>query len=120
MLENKYWSYNDVINMEFWIEKGWGDSVENVTILDIYKVIEEIIKIDEEHGFFWIGYTDEEYVLKISKDLSLVFIYGKNLDKQLRVELNNWEEVKHFIWLYFSKDFLTLQNEIKLISFSNI
>ena len=36
-----------------WIEKGWGDSVENATFDDIKSAIEETIRMDEEHGAFW-------------------------------------------------------------------
>lgn len=32
-----------------WIEKGWGDSVENATFDDIKSAIEETIRMDEEH-----------------------------------------------------------------------
>lgn len=104
---------------EFWVEKGWGDSVENATIADINVAIEETIKMDEEHGAFWVGHIEEEYVLEVHKNLDLLFIYGANQDKQLKAELNNWEEVKYFIRMYFSKDFLVLKEEIELKSFSS-
>lgn len=56
---------------ESWIEKGWGKSIDNTTIEDVKFAIEEIIRIDEEYGVFWVGHTDQEYVLKIHKNLDL-------------------------------------------------
>ena len=106
---------------EFWIEKGCGVSIDNATITDINVAIEELITIDDdEHNSFWIGHTDQEYVLKIHKNLDLVFIYGENQDKQSKTKLPNWDQARYFIQIYFSKDFLLLKNEIESLSFSKI
>ncbi|MFW0739860.1 hypothetical protein [Flavobacterium sp. T12S277] len=104
---------------EFWIEKSWNDSIDNATIQDINIAIEQTIKKDGEHSAFWIGHTEEEYVLKIHKNLDLFFIYGENQNKQLTIKTDNWEETRYFIQKYFTKDFLGLKNEIELKSFSN-
>lgn len=104
---------------EFWIEKGWGVSIDNATIADSSITIEEIKIMDQEHGSFWIGHIEEEYVLEIHKNLDVFFIYGENQNKNLKATLNNWEEARYYIELYFAKDFLLLINEIESLSFSN-
>lgn len=104
---------------EFWIEKGWGVSIDNATIMDANVAIAETLEMHDEHGSFWIGHIDEEYVLEIHKNLDLFFIYGENQDKQLKVELRNWEQARYFIQMYFAKEFFVLITEIELLSLSN-
>jgi hypothetical protein len=104
---------------EFWIEQGWGVSIDNATMEDISITIEEIKIMDLEHGSFWIGHVEEEYVLEIHKNLEVFFIYGENQDKSLKAEFANWDEALYYIKMYFAKDFLLLINEIELLSFSN-
>lgn len=104
---------------EFWIEKGWGESIDNATVEDVNFAIEEIIRIEDEYGTFWVGHTEKEYVLKIHKNLDLFFIYGKNQDKQMQIKLGNWDEFVHFFERYYAKDFVGLKKEIKLILLSN-
>ena len=100
---------------EFWIEKGWGKSIDNATIEDVTFAIEEIISIDEQYGIFWVGHTEKQYVLKIYKNLDLFFIYGKNQDKQMKIKLDNWDEFTHLLKRYYAKDFVGLKKEIKLM-----
>jgi hypothetical protein len=104
---------------EFWIEKGWGESVDNATIEDANVAIEEIIKITKEHGSFWVGHNDKEYVLEIHNDLNLFFIYGENQNKKIQSKFVNWDECRYLLGMYFSKDFLGLKDEIKLKAFPN-
>lgn len=101
-----------------WIEKGWGDSVENATFDDIKSAIEETIRMDEEHGAFWVGHMENEFVLEVHKNLDLFFVYGENQDEQIQTKLDNWEDVKHFFKLYFDKEFEKLKTEIELRPFT--
>ena len=104
---------------EFWIEKGWGESVDNAIIEDANVAIEEIIKIAKEQGSFWVGHNDKEYVLEIHNDLNLFFIYGENQNKKIQSKFVNWDECRYLLGMYFSKDFLGLKDEIKLKAFPN-
>lgn len=38
--------------MESYLQKAWGDSIENLTIEDVKIAIREPIIMDEEHGSF--------------------------------------------------------------------
>ncbi|KAA5533553.1 hypothetical protein F0919_13515 [Taibaiella lutea] len=101
-----------------WIEKGWGDSVEDAIFDDIKTAIAETIQMDDEHGAFWVGHMEKEFVLEINKTLDLLFVYGENQDEQIHTKLDNWDEVKHFFRLYFDNEFERLKNEIELRPFT--
>lgn len=101
-----------------WIEKGWGDSVENATFDDIKTAIEETKKMDEEHGAFWVGHMENEFVLEVHKNCDLFFVYGENQDEQIQTKLDNWEDVKHFFKMYFDSEFEKLKKAIELRPFT--
>lgn len=102
-----------------WIEKSWGGSVENATFDDIKTAIEETIRMDEEHGGFWVGHMKNEFVLEVHKNFELTFIYGKNHAEQIQTKLDNWEDVKRFFILYFDNEFEKLKYEIELRPFTH-
>ena len=101
---------------EFWIEKGWGVSIDNAEIADAVNTVEEIKKRYDEDGVFWIGHIQEEYILKIHKDMSILYIYGKNQDKELLYVLKELSQAEHFIKMYFSKYFLGIKEQIILFA----
>ncbi|KIA95645.1 MULTISPECIES: hypothetical protein [unclassified Flavobacterium] len=107
------------MSTKFWIEKNWGKSVNNATSRETNLAIEEISKVSKEQGAFWVGHIDKKYVLEIHKDLNLFLIYGENQDKKIQTKFVNWDECRHFLDMYFAKDFLRLKNKIKLNAFSN-
>jgi len=102
-----------------YIEKGWGDTVENATINDIKIAIEETIRMDEEHGAFWAGHKENEFVLEVHKNFDLFFVYGENQHEQIQIKLDNWANVEHFFQLYFDSKFEQLKNEIQLRPFTH-
>jgi len=101
-----------------WIEKGWGDSVQNATFDDIITAIEETTQMDEEHGAFSVGHMETEFVLEVHKNLDLFFVYGDNQEEQLQTRLDNWDDAQHFFKLYFDNDFDRLKKEFESRSFS--
>lgn len=100
-----------------WIEKDWGDSVENAIFDDIKTAIAETVQMDEEHGAFWVGHMENEFVLEVHKNFDLFFVYGENQDEQIQTKLDNWDDVQHFFQLYFDSEFERLKNEIELRPF---
>ncbi len=102
----------------FWMETGWGDSFENATFDDIKIAIEETIKMDEEHGAFWVGHMENEFVLEVHKNFDLFFVCGENQHEQIQTKLDNWEDVKHFFKIYFNGQFEKLKKEIELRPFT--
>jgi hypothetical protein len=97
---------------KFWIEKGWGDQVDNVTIDDIKIAIQETINMDDEHGAFWSGNYDNEYILEIHKDLSLFFVMGEDPSDQMRKKLSSWTEVERLYQLFINSNYEQIKIEL--------
>lgn len=95
----------------FWIEKGWGDSVENATFKDIEIAIEETINMDEEHGAFWAGNMENKNVLEVHKGLKIFFISEEYPNEQKVQQLNSWNDVKRLFRLLFNEDYAQLNKE---------
>lgn len=98
----------------YWIEKAWGNSVENASLNDVDVAIRETIEMDEEHGAFWAGHADEEYTLEVHKDLKLFFAFGDKENEQLQLRLCDWEEARFLYQLFFAADFSRLKAEIEM------
>lgn len=96
----------------FWIEKGWGDQVDNVTIDDIKIAIQETINMDDEHGAFWSGSYDNEYVMEIHKDLNLFFVMGDNPNDQMTKKLSSWIEVERLYQLFINSNYEQIKIEL--------
>lgn len=57
-----------------YLQKAWGDPIENPTLADIRTAISEMKQMDEEHGAFWMVTEDEEMILEVQKDLRVTLI----------------------------------------------
>jgi hypothetical protein len=80
--------------METYLQKAWGDSLDNVTTKDIKTAIYEIQKMDDEHGAFWVGLVKtDENVLEVSKDLGVIAKF-EDEDKEYKGQGKNWEEIE--------------------------
>ena len=98
---------------EFWIEKAWGDSVDNATMDDIKVAIRETLDMDDEHGAFWVGNSDNDYVMEMHKDLMLFFNTSDNPHDQIAVRLNSWTEVENLYRLFLDNNYKQVEREIK-------
>ena len=100
---------------EFWIEKAWGDSVDNATMEDIKVAIRETTEMDDEHGAFWVGSNDSDnhYVMETHKNLMLFFNSNDNPQNQITVRLNFWTEVESLYRLFLDKNYEQIEKEIK-------
>ena len=97
----------------FWIEKAWGDTVNNATMDDVRVAIQETVNMDDEHGAFWAGNMDYENVMEVHKDLELFYIYNDNLAEQLKVKLTTWNEAESLYKLFFDNNFEQVENEVR-------
>jgi hypothetical protein len=108
---------NDSAKMttNFWIEKAWGDSVDNATMDDIKVAIRETTEMDDEHGAFWVGNNDSDnhYIMEIRKDLMLFFNINDNPKDQLAVRLHSWAEVESLYRLFLDNHYEQIEREIK-------
>lgn len=97
----------------FWIEKAWGDHVDNATMVDIRVAIKETINMDDEHGAFWIGHNENENVLEIHKDLEIFYAFNDNLDDQLKTKLDSWQEVENLYEQFLNDNYGQIKSFIE-------
>lgn len=99
-----------------YLEKAWGGSVENPTMKDVQIAISETIKMDDEHGVFWVGCgDDEEAVLETSKDLSVIGIFADSPGQQIKARFDNWMDIEELYKVLLSGDF----DQVKAILTTN-
>ena len=87
---------------ENYLQRAWSDGVDNIDIREVDKAIQEVQQMDDEHGAFWVGLLKEdEIVLEVSKDLSIVGIFNGDLGGEIKSKAKDWQEVrlmyKHFL-----------------------
>lgn len=92
--------------IESYLEKAWGDSVDNVTIDHVRQAILETQKMDDEHGAFWVSlFINEENVLETHKDLEVIGIFETEPEKQYKAKFDNWTEIENLYKIFLSVDF---------------
>ena len=98
---------------ETYLQKAWGDSIEDITMDDVKTAIEEIQIIEEEHGSFWVGIVEEdELILEVQKDLTMIAILDADSAKEVRLKAQNWEEVEEFYDLFLKEKFEELRSKM--------
>lgn len=97
----------------FWIEKGWGDHVENATMSDVLIAITETINMDDEHGAFWMGHNENVNVLEVHKDLTAFYIFGTTPNEQVKTSLASWEEAENLFQTFLEEDYASVKNTIE-------
>ena len=97
----------------FWIEKAWGDHVENATMDDVRVAIKETLDMDDEHGAFWVGHYENENVLEVHKDLEIFYVSGNDLSNQLKTKLNSWTEAEFLYQQFLDDNYEKVKNFIE-------
>ncbi|WP_306644038.1 hypothetical protein [Sanyastnella coralliicola] len=84
-----------------YLEKGWGDSIDEPSMEAIEVAIKETLNMDDEHCVFWVGVYDED-------DKQVIFEVTKYLRQSLNLNpdimdpamfnikksiAQNWDEV---------------------------
>ncbi|MGH1516580.1 hypothetical protein [Chryseobacterium sp. JK1] len=76
---------------ENYIQYAGGYQKDNIDEKDFVQAISDIQLMDEEHGAFWVSViTDDENVIEVNKDLSLIVIFA---GKQTKYQAKDWNEV---------------------------
>jgi hypothetical protein len=98
---------------ETYLQKAWGDSVDDVTMDDIRVAIEEVQKMDDDHGAFWVGIVKEdELILEVHKDLTLIVILEPDSAEEVRSKAKDWKEVEEFYNLFIKEQFEELKRKM--------
>ena len=96
--------------MRKYLQRAWSDSEDDISIKDVLIAIAETKEMDDEHGAFWVGTDEEEYILETDKSLKMIcVINGESLNYQAK----NWEEVEKLYDLLLKEDFAALINAIR-------
>lgn len=100
--------------IENYIQYASGYNKDNIDLKDIEKAINDIQKIDDEHGAFWVSViTDDENVIETDKYLDLKNYFGKKAE--LRLKLENLDG----IWVCGGNTFI-LRLAMKISGFDEI
>jgi len=69
--------------------------------------------MDDEHGSFWVGIVEEdELILEVQKDLTLIAILDADSAKEVRLKARDWKEVEAFYDLFLQEKFEELKNKM--------
>ncbi len=99
---------------ETYLQRAWSDSIDGVTIEDVRIAINEVQKMDDEHGAFWVGIVDEdEFILEVSKDLRLIAILDRESEEEIHFKAKDWAEVEGLYNLFLNEKFDELKAKMK-------
>lgn len=94
--------------MESYLQKAWGESIDNVNLDDVKLAIQETIAMDQEHGAFWVGLVeDEENVLETNQSLSVTAVFADGCI--LKKQFGNWGEIERLYKTFLTGDFDTVK-----------
>lgn len=109
-----YFSQSKGVSLsDSYIQYVGGYNKEDVNSYDIAKALEDIKKMDEEHGAFWISMLneqDEEMIIEVNKDLNLSLIFG---EEEFQYQSQNFEETKTILELHINKEFEKIKSRAK-------
>ncbi|QEC75515.1 hypothetical protein [Mucilaginibacter ginsenosidivorax] len=93
-----------------YLQRAWSDGEDDIEMKNVLAAIAEIKEMDDEHGAFWVGTEDEEYVLETDKSLKMICVID---GKQINYQANDWQEVERLYQLLLKEDFNALVEAIK-------
>lgn len=77
---------------------------------DIETALADLQSMDDEHGAFWVSVIkEEENVLEVHKDLSVVGIFEVDANKQYFKQCKDVDEIKQLYSLLLNEDFEELK-----------
>jgi hypothetical protein len=98
---------------ETYLQKAWGDAIDEVTIEDVRDAIKEVQEIDGEQAAFWVGIVDEdEFILEVNKDLSLMAILDRESEEEIHSKAKDWAEVENLFTLFLNEQFDELKKKL--------
>lgn len=99
---------------ETYLQRAWGDALEDVTLEDVETAIEEVQQMDEEHASFWVGIvTEDECILEVDKHLRINAILDPESGEEIHYVAENWPEVQSLFALFLEEQFEELKGKMK-------
>ena len=99
---------------ENYLQKVWGDNLDNVDINDIKEAIKETLKMDDEHGAFWVSIMIEgENVLEMHKNFDVIGVFEDNENLQYKRNFKNINEIISLFEIFLTEDFTHVKTILK-------
>jgi len=95
-----------------YLEKAWGDSIDDATIDDVEIAIDEAQQMDEEHGAFWAESDDGANTLEVDKDLNLIGVFQGDQETQYKLKCKDWQDVKTLCELFLGERYDLVRNAL--------
>ncbi|PQA59709.1 hypothetical protein [Siphonobacter curvatus] len=76
------------------LQTAWGDQADIISMDEINQAIAQLQDMDEEHGAFWVGDDEEDYVLEIHRDLKVMVKFPEDPDEENWGQLSRWEDIR--------------------------
>lgn len=91
--------------MTKYLQRAWSDYEDDIDIENVRKVIAETQAMDDEHGAFWVGTEEEEYIWETDKSLNMICVTH---NQEIRYLAKSWNEVEAIYELLLKDDFAGL------------
>ncbi|MFS2186469.1 hypothetical protein ACCC92_07315 [Mucilaginibacter sp. Mucisp84] len=91
------------------MQRAWSDYEDDIDIENVQKAIVETQAMDDEHGAFWVGTEEEEYILETDKSLKMICIVN---NQEIKYQAKSWNEVEAIYELLLKEDFAGLMEAI--------
>jgi len=95
--------------MTKYLQRAWSDYEDDIDIENVQKAIVETQAMDDEHGAFWVGTEEEEYILETDKSLKMICIVN---NQEIKYQAKSWNEVRAIYELLLKEDFAGLMEAI--------
>lgn len=97
-----------------YIQYAAGYDKDDITRVDIEKAVKDLMKMDDEHGAFWVGVygaDNSDYVLEIHKSLTLFGNFGE--EENYKIQLDNSDLIIDYYDLLINGDIDELREKLK-------
>jgi hypothetical protein len=99
---------------ENYIQYLAGYSKEAISMQDVKVALTDLKTIDDEHGAFWISVIkNEENVLEVHKDLSVVGVFEDDANKQYLKQCVDLQEIEQLCSLLLGENFVELKKRLE-------
>ena len=91
---------------ENYLQRAWSDGIDNVQIEDVKIAINETLKMDDEHGAFWVSIIiNDENILEMNKNLEIIGVFEDNNAVQFKKGFESIEEIVALYEIFLTEDF---------------
>ncbi len=81
---------------------------------DVKTALADLQDMDEEHGAFWVSVIkDDENVLEVNKNLSVVGVFEDDTNKQYIKQCIDFQEIEQLYSMLLNEEFDDLKRRLK-------